>query len=45
MAISSSQENSHLSTLMILRTKSLTSVVQEEIERMIWDWELDPIEQ
>ncbi len=30
---------------MILRTKLLTSVVQEEIERMIWDWELDPKEQ
>ena len=42
MTISSSQEISHLSTLEILRTKSLTSVVQEEIERMIWDDELEP---
>ena len=41
MAISSSQ-NSSLSALEILRTKSLTSVVQEEIERMIWDEELEP---
>ncbi len=42
MTISSSHENSPLSTLEILRTKSLTSVVQEEIERMIWDGELEP---
>ena len=42
MAISSSQEHSPLSTLEILRTKSLTSVVQEEIERMIWDEEFEP---
>ena len=41
MAISSSQEHSPLSTLEILRTKSLTSVVQEEIERMIWDEEFE----
>jgi DNA-binding GntR family transcriptional regulator len=41
LAISSSQ-NSSLSALEILRTKSLTSVVQEEIERMIWDEELEP---
>lgn len=41
MAISSSQ-NSSLSALEILRTKSLTSVVQEEIERIIWDEELEP---
>ena len=42
MVISSSQETSPLSALEILRTKSLTSVVQEEIERMIWDEELEP---
>ena len=45
LAISYSPENSPLSTLEILRTRSLTSVVREEIERMIWDGELDPKEQ
>jgi len=40
--MSADRTKRHTSALEILRTQSLTSVVQQEIERIIWDGKLQP---